>query len=437
MTTDPNTKTSAEPIWQGAMPSWTPRTARAAYNLAQSGDLSLAAQLCDALRSDGRIRGMLETRKNALFGCELEFEPAGNKRRAGPIIRALDDDGEFWRMAPEPALSQIFIWGLLLNCGLGELAWQREEFIEVDDNAVVVARDKRWLQLLYPKHPRNLRFDPISRGWRLMTADAVEIEVVPGNGRWLMYSPFGDNAPWMHGLYWPLALLWLSKSYSDFDWGRRNEARGRSALVGTTPEGSSDEDRDRFAKDIADLRTKLGIALPPGYGLDKVDFGPSDHETFHARINWVDSAIATLVLGQNLTGEPHAQSLAAPKTNDKVRQDYLENDAESFATCIQEQKLRSYANVRFGDPRLAPWPNWKTDPPEDLERSAQTTERAAKALGLLLARGVPVDHVAYCERFNIPLIEGAPITPPAAPQGNGGREPEEDDDDPPAKPSKP
>ncbi len=407
------TTPTAEPVWWGSNPSWTPRAVRVAHDHAESGDLSAVANLCDALQSDARIRGTLETRKNALFGCTLDFEPAGHKARSTPICRALKDDGEFWQMAPESALSQIFIWGLLANIGLGELTWRLTDTLTTDDAANVVQRDQRWTQILTPKHLRNLRKDPISRRWLLMVDGGKEIEVNPGDGRWLMFSPFGENSPWSRGLYWPLALLWLSKTYSDFDWGRRNEARGRAALVGESPEGSTDEDRKNLAQDIAALRTRLGIVLPPGYKLDTVEFGAEDHQTFKTRIDWADAAIGTLVLGQNPSAEVRASSLAAPKTNDKIRQDYLELDAEAFATCCHDHMLCPFANVRYGDAKLAPWPKWNTEPPEDVSAAADVTDKAARALAALLKNRVPVDVEAYCEKFKIPLLKGAamPTTP--------------------------
>lgn len=403
-----STTPTREPAWWGAIPSWTPLRARVAHEQAQSGSLSGMAQLCDALLSDARIRGTLETRKNALFGCELDFEPAGHKSRSTPIARALKDDGEFWEMAPESSLSQVFQWGLLTNIGLGELTWRLTETLTERDAGDVVARDSRWTQLLTPKHPRNLREDALSRRWLLTIDEGKEIEVTPGDGRWLMFTPYGENSPWQRGLYWPLALLWLSKNYSDFDWGRRNEARGRSALIGLTPEGSTDEDRTKFAQSIHELRTKLGIAIAPGYDLKAVEFGGDDHETFKARIDWADSAIGTLVLGQNLNGgDTRVSSLAAPKTNDKVRQDFLEFDAEGFATCLQRHMLRPFSNVRYGSPDLAPWPKWKTDPPEDIVQAADTTDKASRALAALLKNRVPVDLEAYCAKFKIPLLKGA------------------------------
>lgn len=410
----PETKPTNEPAWWGATPSWTPRAARMAHDNCQAGQLADAALLCDALLTDGRIRGVLETRKNALFGCELDFEPAGHKQRSTPIARALKDDGEFWEMAPESSLAQVFTWGLLLNNGPGELTWRHVDTIKENEQGDVVARDKQWRQLLTPKHPRNLRVDPLSRQWLLAIDGGKEIEFTPGDGRWVLFTPFGENNSFQRGLWYALALLWLSKSFSDFDWGRRNEARGRAALVGTTPEGSSDDDRDKFAKQLYELRTKLGIALPPGYGLSAVEFAGDDHQTFKARIDWADGAIGTLVLGQNLTADTQrASSLAAPKTNDKVRQDYLEHDDEQFRTFCRMQMLCPYSNVRYGDAALAPWPKWKTAPPEDVERLSKVWVQGAQALSTLIARGVNVDVDKYCEVLRIPLKKGEAMTSPS------------------------
>lgn len=416
-TTPRTSAATPEPVWQAAQPTWTPALVRRAYEQAQNGELEMAALLCDGLRSDPRIRGVLETRKNALFGCDLTFEQAGHKGRTGPIGRALDDDGEFWTMAPEPVLSQIFWWGILTNCGLAEKTWIRTDQLAPtkpgEEPSTVILRDKRWIQILTPKHPRNLRFDGLAREWRLRVGDGNEIAIDLDGPQWCMFSPFGDNSPYQHGLYYSLALLWLAKTFSDYDWGRRNEARARSALAGSTPEGATDDDRDAFARDLAALRTKLAIAMPYGYDVKPVEFGAADHETFKKRIDWADAAIGTLVLGMNIAAETgYSKSLSAPKTDDKVRQDYLESDGAGFGTFIQRGVLRSYAAVRFGSAALAPWPRWNTDPPDDLASSALMMVNASKALATLVASGVPIDFAAYCERFQIPIIAGAPLKPP-------------------------
>ena len=411
-----NQESTKEPAWWGATPDWTPLAAKQAYRNAQAGNLQTAADLCDALRSDARIRSCLNTRANALLGCPLEFEGAGDGRKRTGVIKALDDGGEFWEMVPEAEATQVLTWGWLLNMGPGELVWRREDGV--------------WKQRLVPKHPRNLRFDYVTRGWKLMVDSGKEIDFTPGDGHWVLFQPFGANNPWTHGLWWALTLLYLAKAYADFDWGRRNEARGRAALVGTTPDGAVDTDRDEFARQIASLRTQLGIALPSGYDLKAVDFGGDDHETFSTRIDKADASIAILLLGQNLSTEVKGGSFAAAKSHESVRQDYLERDAEGFATWCRAEVLRPWANVRFGDHENAPWPVWDTEPPEDLVQAADTTKKASEALALLLAKGVQVDVTAYCERFNIPLLETKTPVVALAPADEPG--PASDDDAAPA-----
>ena len=268
---------------------------------------------------------------------------------------------------------------------------------------------------LHVKHPRNLRYDWSRRQWILRVDKFAgdfhggfeEIDITPNDGRWFMFSPFGENTPWRHGLVWALALVWLDKSYSEYDWRRRNEARGRAALVGSTPQGTLDDDRKQFAKDIAELRTKLGIALPPGYDLKAVEFGPDDHATFAARVANADAAIAILILGQNLTTEVKGGgSYAAGRAQERVRQDYLEWDAEVASTGFHHGLLTHYARLRFGSEALAPYPRWDATPQESIAARANVWARGAEALDKFLARGLDVDLEAYCKQLGVPLKSG-------------------------------
>lgn len=391
-----------EPANTGAMPKWTTSRVETAFRRAQDGVLQDAADLCDALRTDARIRGVLQTRTNALLGSKLVFEALGESPK-NEVTKALEEGGEWWAMAPENTLSKLFTWSLLLNVGLAEIVWERDAL-----------RSMKWRPTLVQKHPRNLRWDWGERRWYLTIATksssgrfygTEEIPITPGDGRWFLYHPFGDSQPWTDGLVWSLTIEWLSKVFSRFDWDRRNEARGRSALVGMTPDGSLDKDREKFAQDIQGLRTKLGIALPPGYDLKSVEFGASDHETFSARIQACDANVAILVLGQNLTTEVrNAGSYAAGRAQERVRQDYLEGDAENASTGFHKQLLVPYAGLRFGNPSLAPYPIWDTTPAENVQQAANVVRGASEALDKLVNLGVDVDIADYCKKFGIPIL---------------------------------
>jgi hypothetical protein len=408
-----------------APPDFTPRTIRAALELAETGDLSMAGQVCDAILSDGRLRGLMETRSKTLLGCDVEFEPAGDGRRSAGPIKDLED-GEFWEMAPESEMSRVFIWGWLLNKGPGELLWERD------------VETKKWKQYLRPLHPGNLHRDTTGTQWLLRTAHEGDIEFTPGDGHFVLYEPFGrSNSPHI-GLWFATALLWLSATFAEFDWSRRNEARGRAAIVGTTGVGLDPDqfgvdkaDIEEFGKLIAKLRNSPGIALPPGYDLKAIDFGVADHETFQSKGDRAYSSASILWLGQTLSTEVKGGSLAATKEHNKVRQDYLESDEATVSTFLRPQVLRPWAAVRYSDPNLAPWARFDTAPAEDLAQASTTTKNAAEALSTLLKEGVQVDIKAYCERYEIaitsselkkpeppPVPTAAPGQPPApAPPG--------------------
>lgn len=409
-----------EPANSSAYPEWSARRVKTAFQRAQDGELEMVADLCEALKSDARIRGVLQTRINALVGAGVTFEAIG-KEAKNEVTKALEDDGEWWRIAPEPVLAQLFFWGLTLNIGLAEIIY------EIDPELGV------WIPHLDVKHPRNLRFDWEKRIWLLRVAkpgggalgswDTEEIEIVPGDGRWLFYQPFGPSTPWLHGLVWPLALLFLAKAFAEYDWARRNEARGRAALVGETPEGSLDEDRTAFAEHIAELREKLGIALAPGYKLSAIEFGADDHQSFDKRIQNADAAYAILILGQNLTTEVKSGgSYAAGRAQERVRQDYFEQDAESASTQLRQQLLVHYTRVRFGDIKKAPYPKWDTTPAESLVQKANILARATEGLDRLLQNGVDVDLELYAKAFGIPL-KSTKITRPQMATTTGAPQP--------------
>jgi phage gp29-like protein len=414
-------KASLEPANAGAMPDWTAARVKSAFRRANAGEMQEVADLCDTIRTEARIRGVLQTRTNALLGSRLSFEAPGETTK-NEITSALEIDGEWWDIAPESALSKLFGWSLLLNIGLAEIVWERDEL-----------RSMKWRPTLVPKHPRNLRWDWEKRRWMLRVSvpsgsgsfhGEEEIEITPGDGRWLMLHPFGKSEPWASGLVWPLAIIYLAKAYANYDWERRNEARGRSALVGMTPDGALDADREKFAKDIQGLRTKLGIALPAGYDLKSVEFGVDDHESFDKKIQNADAAIAILLLGQNLTTEVrNAGSYAAGRAQERVRQDYLEGDAEVASTNFREQLLIPYARIRFEKPQMAPYPVWDTTPAENVAQAANIMSRAADALEKLLSRGIDVDVGEYARKFGIPL-RSTNVNKTAAPKekSNAGSE---------------
>ncbi|MCS7069086.1 MAG: DUF935 family protein [Meiothermus sp.] len=366
-----------------ARTDWAPADLTTAWRMAQGGNLSLAADLVDSMLADDRVQATLGTRVRGLLGLPLAFEPANN-REGKTVVRALEAD--FWSFAPEESLYQLISWGLLLGVGLARLDWQEGE-------------SGRLLPRLEVWHPRNLGYDPQRGAWYVQTREGSRVE--PRPGAWWLYTPYGPRRPWAQGLWRALAVPWLVKADAVRYWARDNEVG--AIRVGSASGPTTDAAREQLARDLADLGSSTGIALPEGYQLQILAPSGEVWRSKEAAIGWANTALATAILGQNLTTEVQGGSFAAARVHDAVRQDLLEADAEALATSLREQVLSYWAEFNFGDARLAPWPRWETTPPEDRAQQAETLNRLAQAVATLAQAGAPVDVLALLEAYGVPL----------------------------------
>lgn len=379
----PNTDVFTEPSARSLI-EWTPAMLRTALASADGGHLRYAADLCEALMGDGRVQAALTQRVRGLLGLPLEFETDSDR-----IKEAIGED--FYKAYPEEELAQFKSWAIMLGVALAQ-----HQVVEVNG---------RWIPRLKTWNPRWLRFDWPTRTWRVQVDGGAEVEVKPGDGRWVLYTPGGDNRPWMNGAWRATARAWLLKSYGISDWGRYSEAHGSPLRVGTAPEGTKKEDRKEFARDLGDVGAQSGMALPAGFDVKLVEATARTWETFREAISWACSEVAIAIVGQNLTSEVKGGAFAAADVHNQVRHDIIEGDAESDSTTLREQSLTWWAAWNFGDPELAPFPRRKTEPPEDKKAIAESHKAAGEAITALKGAGLQVDEKAYAERYGVPLKE--------------------------------
>lgn len=381
---------------------WTPERLRRAEHLANGGALTLAADVCEWVAGDDRVVAVLGARVKGLLGRPVAFEP-GRGRKRGSAVRALEAEEDWWHALPEAELARLLGWGILLGVGVGALTWGERR-------GRMVPRLEVW-------SPRHLRFDAVSRAWRVAVEDgqgrAGEREVDPESRRWVLYTPTGASRPWTGGAWRALGLWCLLKRYAQQDWARYSERQGAGVIVGTVPEGAPREDRERLAEDLAGLGRDTAIALPAGFDVKLVESIARTWDTFKAQIDAADTAVAILLAGQNLTTEVQGGSLAAAQVHARVGLQLIRGDAETLATTLHDQVLAPWAELNFGASDAAPWPEWDVEPPEDAKAHADIFVSLGTALAQMQAAGVQVDVEALAERFNLPLSSAA-TTPPAA-----------------------
>ncbi len=365
---------------------WNPDLLKAARLTAQTGNLQLAADLCDDIISDDRVSATLDTRINGVLGLPLSFEPNGDKRRRTPITKASSED--WWLANPEDELYNLMMWGRVLGVGVAEI--------------VVVQQGNRWLPKLKTWHPRWLSFDTFTNAWYIETK-TEKIKLEAGDGKWILYTPYGTREPWNRGRWIALGAWTLLKKYAQTDWARYGEKHGGPIPVGTIPESKAADKKAKtdFVADLSNMGANGAIVLPPGFEVKLLEATANTWRTCEGQIKTADNGITIALCGQNLTTQVGQGSLAAAKVHAQVRQDLIESDAETISTTLRQQSWRYWAQWNFGNPELAPYPQWDTKLPEDQQATATTLSTLAPQLETLRAFGV--DTRALLERFGVPL----------------------------------
>jgi phage gp29-like protein len=328
--------------------------------MAQSGNLRLAADLCDDILADDSIIGTLEKRTRGVIRLHLNFEAADGAKGRTPIIRASSAD---WYLAnPEDEHAQLLAWGILLGVGLAELIWKER-------NGRVLPTLKIW-------HPRHLRWDDTARVWKLNTVDG-EIPITPGDGKWLLFTPYGTRRPWARGKWRAVSSWFLLKRFAITDWARYGEKHGLGTLVGTLPEGKAGDKKARadLANELKAMGSNGVVVFPPGYDVKLLEATANTWATFKAQIETADAGIAVAILGQNLTTRVSSSgSRAAATVHETVEQNLIEADARTIETTHREQQWVWWTEFNYGNRDLTPWPNYQTATPAQISVDAYHLE---------------------------------------------------------------
>lgn len=398
---------SREPAYR-SYTEWTPPLIRSVLRWVDSnGELRWAAELCDAFLGDDRIKSVFETRIGGLLGSDLSFEEAtlGHRRKRKKAVRALEAEEDWWAIFPEDELSRLITWGLALGVGFATLEGWHED---PNHGGRLLASLKVW-------HPRWFRWDHAEQSWFVWTTANKWERVTPGDGRWVIYTPYGTSRPWAYGLWRGLSVLWLLKVYAMRDMGLYSELHGTPAWVVT---GEPDFNKRKQLTDLfGDLARNPAIALPRDAKAELIEAKADTWEVFTAQIELANRGAAVAVVGGNLSVEVDGNQQTGATAQTLVRIDYKKRDAASVSTLAHDQVLVWWAEWNFGDAKVAGWPIWNVEPPQDAAAVAKTWLTVAQAVEKFKAGGVVIDMQLTAERFDIPIV-GMIEEPDAEQQGD-------------------
>lgn len=378
--------------------TWTPAQIRMAEISADSGNLKYAANLCDWLLGDEKIQGALHTRVQALLGLDPSFDKHGDARSSGRVVKTLEKD--WWPSYPENELGQIHTWGLLLGVTPGRHQWISPE-----------GYDNRWLPNPEHWHAQHLRYEWTTREWMIRAirgeqglAAGEELVLAPGDGEWLLHTPYGNHRPWSMGLWRGLARWALLKSYAISDFARLGESATRNVVENDRDADidTTKELREELASDISSMGRDGTIVLPSHFSYKLVQIQAGTADIFKKQIELADTAIAIAIRGGNLSSNVEGGSRAAAEVQERLGDKAkLRFDAQSLSTFLHDQSLVWYAEFNFGSKTLAPWPKWPVGEKEDLETKAKTMLEAADAASKWVALGYELDRKAFAEEFEV------------------------------------
>ncbi len=392
--------------------AWAVADVREAFSQLSVGLFDLTSQLIDSLFGDSRVQAAMASRTGGLLGRPMEYVIPRKYADSSIAKECRDAFVDAWPvMAPEPVLSELQSWAVVLGFGPAQLLWET-------GGKYAIPHPRPW-------HPRFTYYHWLYRCYVALTLDGP-VPIIPGDGHWILHAPHGEYRGWMRGAVRAVAPWWLSRNYALRDWARYSERHGLPIFKALTPAAADPLQIQRFRTEVSRLGVESCVQLPQGvdsshsYGLEMLEASDGAWQGFSQLIQACDREITLALLAQNLTTEVKEGSYAAARVHGDVRQCLLEADARALAQTIYLQLARPFAAWNFGDADLAPMIKWTVQPFEDNFAASQTFAQWAQGMAALKQAGIVLDDPAKLARdfnINLGIVDVAPNDPPKAAPG--------------------
>jgi phage gp29-like protein len=394
--------------------SWTVEGARTALMSHMIGVFEGSAQLCDSILGDDRVMATLGSRRAGLFGREVRFKPANDSRAAKEVLDAWVDH---WpQFSGDSSLGLIYDYEILMGFADAQLVWDTTGDIWKPYARLWHARYSYW-------------------HWQLRKMIALsqdgQIPIIPGNGKWLHHSRYGNERCWIRGALRAVTEPWLVRHFALRDWARYSEKHGLPMVLAETPMSADPGERSAFVNQLANVGNETTLLL--GKGVDKdnsydaryLEATDTSWEAFPGLRNHCDMAIVLAILFQNLTTEVTGGSNAATTSHMDIRDSGVQDDNTAMRTTVRRDVGRPFAYFNYGDADLAPFTEWDVASRSAYEGNAKQFQAFGTATEVLARGGVRFKDVEEVRKFAAAKfgLDGLPdfeIGPPPTAGGGGG-----------------
>jgi phage gp29-like protein len=402
--------TTIRDIWSDYPSSGlTPQRLSAIFREADGGDVYRQAELFEEMEEkDTHLFSQLQTRKNAVLGCDYDVQPysesAEDKKIAEFVSEVL-----FGLEGLEDALLDL-LDALGKGYSLQEIIWQ------IDGSQVVIA-DLKWI------HAKKAVF--YERGadmWaKRYEAPRIVTETEPVDGEvmspWkLVYHRYKARSGYdtRAGILRVCAWMYLFKNYSLKDWVVFAEVFGMPLRLGKYDPGATKADKDALVAAIQSLGSDAAGIISKSTEIEFVEVvkNTSENNVYQVLAEFCNKEMSKAILGQTATSEGTPGKLGNEDAQDAVRRDLIKADAEALSKTIRFQVIRPLVGYNFGWDKPLSWFRFLYEPAEDLKALSEVYKN-------VYAMQFPLTAEHVSERFKIPMPEkGQTVLPgPVGPMG--------------------
>lgn len=369
-----------------------------AQHEADAGNLTKAARLHNAMRGDGFLTGLANTRSDGLVRLpKLFYSGKGGEELAAELRSQEGNRSVFDELVPPSELAAIDWDGIDLGVGVGEL----------------VPVDGRDYPVLCRLDPEFLTYRWSENRWYFSSIAGV-LPITPGDGRWVLHTPGGRIAPWRSGIWRSNARSYIDKDHALQHRANYSAKLANPARVATAPMGASQPERVGMLRMIMAWAVNSVFEMPPGWDVKLLETKGEGWKVFQEEIDTCNKELMVNIAGQEVT-TTGGSGFSNQDVQKIIRQDLIAADAERLAYTVNTQILPAHAVLRGVDIAARAWMMWSIGSPKDLKAEGDTLQSVAQAIVLLLqsfaAAKREVDLDALAERFAIPLRkaeQGAP-----------------------------
>lgn len=365
-----------------------------ALQQADAGLLQIAARLWASCKRDGTFMGVLSTRTGGLVRLPKKFRGRADIVAALQLGTSGGPQGPrsvFDEMFPQAELAALAADGIGLGVGVAELVP-----VQGRDFPVMRRRDPEFL--VY-RHNENR--------WYYQTIVGM-IPITPGDGRWILHVPGAAYQPWKNGMWMAIGTAYIAKAHAlqyDMNWQAK---LANPARVAYWPQGSGEDQKQGFFRQLMAWGSNSVFGLPPGYEIKLLESNGKGSDSFERAIVRAEREMVIAIAGQTVTTDG-GTGFANADIHKSIRSDLIKETADSLAYTINTQGIPVFVIKRFGEEALdeSALVEWNVTPAKDLKSAADALQRIGTAIQTLTTALAPfgkqVNIEELCQRFDVPI----------------------------------